>query len=66
MRSMIIKLLKIFIEKYDLSLDDLNSKDEPLFFSSILNFNFPLFKILRLSKIDFNKKDIKKIQFYIN
>ena len=50
-------LLKIFIEKYDLSLDDLNSKDEPLFFSSILNFNFPLFKILRLSKIDFNKKD---------
>ncbi|MDX4047928.1 ankyrin repeat domain-containing protein [Aliarcobacter skirrowii] len=50
-------LLKIFIEKYDLSLDDLNSKDEPLFFSSILNFNFSLFKILRLSKIDFNKKD---------
>ncbi|WP_164966552.1 ankyrin repeat domain-containing protein [Arcobacter sp. AHV-9/2010] len=50
-------LLKIFIEKYDLNLDDLDSKDEPLFFSSILNFNFPLFKILRLSKIDFNKKD---------
>jgi len=38
-------------------INKLNSKGEPLFFDSILNFNFKLFKLLRTKNINLNQKD---------
>lgn len=51
------KLLEEILKNYTLDINELNSKNEPHFFSSLLNFNFSLFKILRTCNIDFNKKD---------
>lgn len=50
-------ILELFIKNYDIDINELNSKGEPLFFSSLLNFNFALFKILRTRNTDLNKKD---------
>ena len=50
-------ILELFIKNYDVEINELNSKGEPLFFSSLLNFNFSLFKILRTKNTDLNKKD---------
>lgn len=38
-------------------MNSLNYKNEPLFFSSILNLNFKLFSILKTRTINLNKKD---------
>ena len=38
-------------------MNKLNSKGRPLFFDSILNFNFKLFKLLRTKSININEKD---------
>ncbi|MCG3719604.1 ankyrin repeat domain-containing protein, partial [Aliarcobacter butzleri] len=50
-------ILELFIKNYDVEINELNSEGEPLFFSSLLNFNFSLFKILRTRNTDLNKKD---------
>jgi ankyrin repeat protein len=46
----ILRNTKIDINKF-------NSKGEPLFFDSILHFNFKLFKLLKTRDINLNKKD---------
>ena len=53
-------ILEAIIKNYIVDINALNSKDEPLFFSSLLNFNFSLFKILRTKILDFNSKDINE------
>lgn len=50
-------ILELFANNYNIAINELNSKGEPLFFSSILNLNFSLFKILLTKNIDLNKKD---------
>ena len=51
------ELLEELIKKYKLDVNELNSKNEPLFFSSLLNFNFSIFRILISFNLDINKKD---------
>lgn len=50
-------ILEIIIKYYSIDVNALNYKNEPLFFSSILNFNFKLFAILKTRTINLNKKD---------
>lgn len=50
-------VLENILKNTDVDMNKLNSKGEPLFFDSILNFNFKLFKLLRAKSIDINAKD---------
>lgn len=50
-------ILELLFKYYSIDVNLLNYKDEPLFFSSILNFNFKLFSILKTRTIDLNRKD---------
>lgn len=50
-------LLEIIFKYYSVDVNSLNYKNEPLFFSAILNFNFKLFSILKTRTINLNKKD---------
>jgi ankyrin repeat protein len=50
-------LLEIIFKYYSVDVNSLNYKNEPLFFSSILNLNFKLFSILKTRTINLNKKD---------
>jgi len=47
-------LLESIIKTYKFDINKLNSKGVPLFFSSILNFNIPLFKILKTKSTNLN------------
>ena len=49
--------LEIIFKYYSVDVNSLNYKNEPLFFSSILNLNFKLFSILKTRTINLNKKD---------
>lgn len=51
-------ILELLIKNYTININSLNSKDEPLFFPPLLNFNISLFKILRTKNINLNSKDI--------
>lgn len=50
-------VLENLLKYCQIDINKLNSKGEPLFFQSILHFNFNLFKILRTRKLDLNLKD---------
>ncbi len=50
-------LLEIIFKYYSIDVNALNYKNEPLFFSSILNFNFKLFSILKTRTIKLNQKN---------
>jgi ankyrin repeat protein len=50
-------VLENILNSTSIDINKFNSKGEPLFFSSILNFNFKLFKLLRTKSIDINTKD---------
>lgn len=51
-------ILEALTKNYNLDFNRLNSKGEPLFFASLLNFNFSLFKILRTKNLQINSTDI--------
>jgi len=51
-------ILDLLIKDYQININSLNSKGEPLFFTALLNFNIPLLKSLRTKNIDLNSKDI--------
>ena len=50
-------VLENLLKNCKVDINKLNSKGEPLFFESILHFNFKLFKILRIRNINLNQKD---------
>ena len=50
-------VLENLLRYCQIDIKKLNSKGEPLFFQSILYFNFNLFKILRTRSLDLNQKD---------
>ena len=50
-------VLETILKNYSVDINKLNSKDEPLFFDSIVHFNFKLFKLLRTKNINLNQKD---------
>jgi ankyrin repeat protein len=50
-------VLENILRNSEINMNNLNSKGEPLFFDSILNFNFKLFKLLRSKNININAKD---------
>lgn len=50
-------VLENILRHYNVDINKLNSKGEPLFFDSILHFNFKLFKLLRTKSINLNQKD---------
>lgn len=50
-------VLDIILKNYSIDINRLGSKDQPLFFDSILFFNFKLFKLLRTKNINLNQKD---------
>lgn len=50
-------ILEIILKYCSIDVNSLNYKNEPLFFSSILNFNFKLFAILKTRTIKLNQKD---------
>ncbi|QKF76404.1 ankyrin repeat domain-containing protein [Arcobacter defluvii] len=50
-------VLENLLRNCKIDLNKLNSKSEPIFFQSILYFNFKLFKILRIKNINLNQKD---------
>ncbi|WP_198306095.1 ankyrin repeat domain-containing protein [Arcobacter vandammei] len=50
-------ILEIIFRYFSIDVNALNYKNEPLFFSSILNFNFKLFAILKTRTIKLNQKD---------
>ena len=50
-------VLENILRNYPVNINKLNSKGEPLFFESILHFNFKLFKLLRIRNINLNQKD---------
>jgi len=52
-----LSILKLIIEKSEINLNQLNGKGEPLFFTTILNFNLNLFNIFRDNGVDLNQKD---------
>ncbi len=52
------EILDSLIKTYNININELNSNGEPLFFTSLLNFNFSLFKILRLKNLNLETKDI--------
>ncbi|AXK48099.1 hypothetical protein CRU87_01685 [Aliarcobacter trophiarum LMG 25534] len=51
-------ILEALTKNYNLDFNRLNSKNEPLFFASLLNFNFSLFKIMRTKNLQINATDI--------
>jgi ankyrin repeat protein len=51
-------ILEALTKSYNLDFNRLNSKNKPLFFDSLLNFNFSLFKILRTKNLQINSTDI--------
>ncbi|MBD3831125.1 MAG: ankyrin repeat domain-containing protein, partial [Arcobacter sp.] len=50
-------VLENLLRNCKIDLNQLNSMGEPMFFQSILHFNFKLFKILRIKNINLNQKD---------
>lgn len=50
-------VLENILRNYPVNINRLNSKGEPLFFESIVHFNFKLFKLLRTKNINLNQKD---------
>jgi ankyrin repeat protein len=50
-------VLESILKNTNIDINKFNSKGEPLFFDSILHFNFKLFKILRTKTINLNTKD---------
>lgn len=50
-------VLENLLRNCNVNINKLNSKGEPLFFQSILHFNFKLFKLLRIKDINLNQKD---------
>ena len=50
-------VLETILKNYSVDINKLNSKGEPLFFDSIVHFNFKLFKLLRTKNINLNQKD---------
>lgn len=50
-------VLEGLLRNCPIDINKLNSKGEPLFFESILHFNFKLFKILRIKNINLNQID---------
>ena len=52
-----VDVLKLILENTKVDLKKLNSKGHPLFFNSIIFFNYPLFKMLRQFGININQKD---------
>lgn len=52
-----IDVLKLIFENTKVDLKKLNSRGHPLFFDSIIFFNYPLFKMLRQFGININQKD---------
>lgn len=50
-------VLENILRNCNIDINKFNSKGEPLFFDSILHFNFKLFKLLRTKNINLNKKD---------
>lgn len=50
-------LLEIILKNSTIDINRLNSNGKPLFFDSILYFNFKLFKLLRMKNINLNQKD---------
>ena len=50
-------VLELILNNSNIDINNLNSKGEPLFFDSILHFNFKLFKLLRIKNINLNQKD---------
>ena len=50
-------VLENLLKNCKVDINKLNSKGEPLFFESILHFNFKLFKLLRIRNINLNQKD---------
>ena len=50
-------VLELILNNTGVSTNNLNSKGQPLFFDSILHFNFKLFKILRRRNVNLNQKD---------
>src|SRR5574344_890705 len=51
-------ILEALTKSYNLDFNRLNSKNKPLFFDCLLNFNFSLFKILRTKNLQINSTDI--------
>lgn len=51
-------ILDIIFRNSDVDMNKLNSKGVPLFFDSILFFNFKLFKIIKTKNINLNQRDI--------
>ena len=50
-------VLENILRNYDVDINKLNSRGEPLFFDSIVHFNFKLFKLLRTKSINLNQRD---------
>jgi ankyrin repeat protein len=50
-------VLENILRNYNVNINKLNSKGQPLFFDAILHFNFKLFKLLRTKNINLNQKD---------
>lgn len=50
-------VLENIMRNSNVDINAFNSKGEPLFFDSILHFNFNLFKLLRTKNINLNRKD---------
>jgi ankyrin repeat protein len=50
-------VLENILRTSEVDMNRFNSKEEPLFFDSILNFNFKLFKLLRTKPVNINAKD---------
>lgn len=50
-------VLETILKNSTVDLNQLNSKDEPLFFETIIHFNFKLFKFLKNIGLNMNQKD---------
>jgi ankyrin repeat protein len=50
-------VLENILRNYNVDINKLNSKGEPLFFDAIVHFNFKLFKLLRTKTINLNQRD---------
>ncbi|MDD2895672.1 MAG: ankyrin repeat domain-containing protein [Aliarcobacter sp.] len=50
-------VLENVLRNYNVDINKLNSKGEPLFFDAIVHFNFKLFKLLRTKNINLNQRD---------
>ena len=50
-------VLELILTNSTIDLNNYNSKGEPLFFDSIIYFNFKSFKLLRIKNINLNQKD---------